>query len=117
MRRITPLIGGAATGARKVGGKDHAVMIAEKQLDSTFRAAIEALYKLVPDLPAPVAEAKQEATPMSMLASDPKKEDTSKYKYFPQPTLIQGCVDQVHEYWWDITEGTGGLVSSQEPAA
>ena len=82
---------------------------AEKQLDLAFRAAIEALYTLVPDLPAPVEEVKQGVTPMSRLASDPRKEDTSKYKYFPQSTLIQGCVDQVHEYWWDLPKAQADL--------
>ena len=59
---------------------------ADRQLELRFRAAIEALYSLVPNLPAPAPEVRQRVTPMSMLPSDPKKEDTSMYRYFPQST-------------------------------
>ena len=82
---------------------------ADKQLDLKFAAAIEALYALVPSLPPPVAEEEQEATPMSSLASDPKKEEKSRYRYFPQSTLVQDCVDQVQDYWWDTPKAQADL--------
>ena len=81
----------------------------EKQLDLKFRAAIEALYALVPSLPPPIAEVNRTAVPMSVLASDLRKEDKTMYRYFPQSTLIRGCVRQVHEYWWDTPEDQADL--------
>ena len=68
---------------------------------ATFKAAIAAVYELIPTLPRPQPKLKGKLQPLSHMPGDLETDDKSLYRFFPESPLVKECLSQIHELWWD----------------
>ena len=68
---------------------------------ATFKAAIAAVYELIPSLPRPQPKTKGKLQPLSHMPGDLETDDKSLYRFFPESPLVKECLTQIHEHWWE----------------